>query len=86
MAVLTMPSTPNFTRSTFRLTRAIAVSVSPFSGVTRTQEFDKVGWEADVALPLMRRATAAEWQAFMLRCKGSVNTFKFADTDSLTNK
>lgn len=85
MAVITMPSTPNFFTSTFRLTRAIAVSQSPFSGKVRTQEFDRVGWEAQVALPRMNRSQAAEWQSFILRCKGHVNTFKFADPDALTN-
>ena len=85
MAVITMPNTPNFITSTFRLRRAIAISTSPFSGKVRTQEFDNVGWEAEVALPLMRRSQAAEWQAFIARCKGPVNTFKFADPDALTN-
>ena len=85
MAVVTMPNTPNFSKSTFRLNRAIAVASSPFSGKTKTQEFDRVGWEAVVTLPRMNRAQAAEWQAFMARCKGPVNTFKFADPDALTN-
>jgi len=85
MAVIAMPSTPNFFTSTFRLTRAIAVAQSPFSGKVRTQEFDRVGWEAQVALPRMNRSQAAEWQSFILRCKGHVNTFKFTDPDALTN-
>ena len=85
MAVIAMPSTPNFFTSTFRLTRAIAVAQSPFSGKVRTQEFDRVGWESEVALPRMNRSQAAEWQSFILRCKGHVNTFKFADPDALTN-
>ena len=45
---VTMPSSPNFRRSTFTLNRAIGATRSPFTGKTRTQEFDFAAWSADV--------------------------------------
>ena len=80
-----MPTSPNFVRSTFRLNNTVAISASPFSGKTKTQEFDRVFWEADVQTPPMKRATFSEWQAWITRLKGGVNHFKFADPDALTN-
>ena len=81
-----MPSTPNFTRSSFRLFRAIGQTASPFTGKQLSQEFDAVFWEAEVSLPPLNRTQAAEWQSFLMQLKGSVNHFKFADPDALTNQ
>ena len=83
--IITMPTSPNFVRSTFRLNNTVGVSASPFSGKTKTQEFDRVFWEADVQTPPMKRATFVEWQAWITRLKGGVNHFQFADPDALTN-
>ena len=81
-----MPTTPNFTRSSFRLFRAIGQTASPFTGKQLSQEFDAVFWEAEVSLPPLNRTQAAEWQSFLMQLKGSVNHFKFADPDALTNQ
>jgi len=87
MAVIeiAMPTTPNFMRSEFRLHRAVGQTVSPFTGKQKTQEYDYVGWSAQVTLPPMRRAVAANWQSWLTRLKGSSNFFQFADPDALTN-
>ena len=84
--IITMPTTPNFTRSSFRLFRAIGQTASPFTGKQLSQEFDAVFWEAEVSLPPLNRTQAAEWQSFLMQLKGSVNHFKFADPDALTNQ
>tara|TARA_Y100001938_G_scaffold145206_1_gene221386 strand:+ start:197 stop:1063 length:867 start_codon:yes stop_codon:yes gene_type:complete len=84
--IITMPTTPNFTRSSFRLFRAIGQTASPFTGKQLTQEFDAVFWEAEVSLPPLNREQAVEWQSFLMQLKGSVNHFKFADPDALTNQ
>jgi len=81
-----MPTTPNFTRSSFRLFRAIGQNASPFTGKQLSQEFDAVFWEAEVTLPPLNRTQASEWQSFLMQLKGSVNHFKFADPDALTNQ
>ena len=83
--LISMPTSPNFTRSDWSLVRTVGTTVSPFTGKTKTQEFDGVYWTADVALPPMRRSQAVEWQSFLLELNGTVNHFKFADPDALTN-
>jgi len=83
--LFTMPSTPNFVRSNFTLQRTIGLTVSPFTGKTKTQEFDGVYWTAEVSLPPMRRDVAKNWQSFLLELNGPINHFKFADPDALTN-
>ena len=82
---IAMPTTPNFLRSTFRLHRAVGQTISPFTGTQKTQEYDYVGWSADVTLPPMRRSLAVNWQSWLTRLKGSSNFFQFADPDALTN-
>lgn len=80
-----MPTSPNFVRSNWSLVRTVGTTVSPFTGKTKTQEFDGVYWTAEVYLPSMRRSQAIEWQSFLLELNGTVNHFKFADPDALTN-
>ena len=79
--IIAMPTTPNFSRSTFTLNRAVSNTVSPFTGATRTQEYDFAGWSSTVSLPPLRRDVAANWQAFLLMLKGSSNYFLFVDPD-----
>jgi hypothetical protein len=80
-----MPSSPNFTKSNFTLVRTVGTTVSPFTGKTKTQEYDGVYWMAEVSLPPMRRSQAVEWQSFLLELNATVNIFKFADPDALSN-
>ena len=80
-----MPTSPNFVRSNWTLIRTVGTTTSPFTGKTKTQEFDGVYWTAEVSLPPMRRSQAVEWQSFLLELNGTVNHFKFADPDALTN-
>jgi len=83
--LISMPTSPNFVRSNWSLVRTVGTTVSPFTGKTKTQEFDGVYWTAEVSLPSMRRSQAIEWQSFLLELNGTVNHFKFADPDALTN-
>ena len=83
---IAMPSSPNFVNSDFTMRRRIGITQSPFTGNIKTQEFDHVGWEAQVTLPPQRRDTAENWQSFFMQLKGPVNNFKFADPDALTNR
>jgi hypothetical protein len=84
--LITMPNTPNFVRSNFSLVRTVGTTTSPFTGKTKTQEYDGVYWTAEVSLPPMRRDVALNWQTFLLDLNGPVNTFKFTDPDALVNK
>ena len=83
--LISMPTSPNFVTSNWSLVRTVGTTVSPFTGKTKTQEFDGVYWTAEVSLPPMRRSQAVEWQSFLLELNGTVNHFKFADPDALTN-
>lgn len=82
--LITMPSSPSFTRSEFELYRAIGQSVSPFSGKQRTQEYDAVYWLSTLSLPPMKREQAREWQSFLMQLKGSTNVFQMGDPDATT--
>lgn len=81
--LITIPTTPSFTSSDFKLRRSIGTVASPYSGKVRTQEYDSVFWEVSVSLPPMRRSTAVNWQSFLMQCNGPVNIFHFKDPDAL---
>jgi len=83
--LISIPTTPNFIKSNFTLVRTVGTTVSPFTGKTKTQEYDGVFWIAEVSLPPMERSTAAEWQAFLLELNGATNYFKLADPSAITN-
>ena len=83
--LISMPTSPNFVTSNWSLVRTVGTTTSPFTGKTKTQEFDGVYWTAEVSLPPMRRSQAVEWQSFLLELNATVNHFKFADPDALTN-
>lgn len=80
-----MPSSPNFARSNFTLIRTVGTTISPFTGKTKTQEYDGAYWLAEVSLPPMKRTDVANWQAFLAELNGPTNYFKFADPSALTN-
>ena len=82
--LITMPSSPNFQRSSFSLNRAVGATVSPFTGKTKTQEYDMVSWLGEFSLPPMNRTTARNWQAFLLEANGIANYFHLTDPDAKT--
>ena len=82
--IITIPTAPAFVTSEWELYRAIGVTVSPFTGKTRTQEFDAAYWMATLSLPAMKRSTAANWQSFLTQLKGPANHFLLGDPDAGT--
>ena len=84
--LISMPTTPNFVSSNFTLIRTVGTTTSPFTGKTKTQEYDGVYWMAEVVLPPMRRSQAVEWQSFLSELNGPANHFKFSDPDALTKR
>ena len=81
---ISMPTTPNFSSSTFTLNRAVGQTISPFTGQQKTQEYDFVGWEADLTLPPQLRSTAVNWQSFLARLQGPTHCFMMSDPDAKT--
>ena len=53
-----MPTTPNFVSSEFTLVRTIGQTISPFTGQSKTQEFDANFFKANVTLPHIKKTTA----------------------------
>jgi hypothetical protein len=62
--LISMPTSPNFVRSNFTLIRTVGTTTSPFTGKTKTQEYDGVYWTAEVSLPPMRRSQAVNGNPF----------------------
>ncbi len=79
---LTMPTTPNFVRSEWSISRAVGLSKSPFSFTQQAFEYTGAVWTASVTLPPMTRAQAVEWQAFFMQLHGSFGTFLMGDPDA----
>jgi hypothetical protein len=79
---LSLPDSPGFVQSSFALRRAVAVAQSPFTGQTQSYEHPMALWVAQVQLPPMKRATAAAWQAFLLKLHGRRGTFLLGDPDA----
>jgi len=79
---LALPNTPGFVQSRFALQRAVAVASSPFTGQSQSYEHPMALWTAQLQLPPMKRATAAAWQALLLKLHGRRGTFLLGDPDA----
>lgn len=79
---LTMPTTPNFTDSSWRLNRKVAVSQSQFTGAQQVFEYDYALWSATLSLPPMKREQAREWESFLMQLHGVKGTFLLGDPDA----
>ena len=81
MALITMPTSPNFTQSRWSMQRAVASAKSPFTGHEQVYPYDMACWQATLTLPPMKRSDARSWQAFFLKLRGRENTFLLGDPD-----
>jgi hypothetical protein len=77
-----MPTTPNFVKSEWSISRAVAVSSSPFTYSSQVYKFTGAKWSAVVSLPPMKREQAVEWQSFFMRLQGQFGTFLMGDPDA----
>ena len=75
MATLTMPATPEFASANFRLIANTQTFRSPLDGTVQTLELTGARWRANYNLPVMTRAEAAAWQAFLASLKGQSGRF-----------
>lgn len=76
---LTLPTSVSPSSVRFTSIEAIAVSRSPFTFARQVQEHAGNSWGAQVTLPPMTRATAEEWNAFLLKLRGMKGTFFLGD-------
>ena len=79
---LTFPSV-GIISSSFRLVRAVSQSFSPFTFAQQNYKHPGERWEGEVTFKPVRRADAAEIQAFMGELYGAYGTFLYSDPDFL---
>lgn len=82
MTLITMPTSPAFTKSEWGIQRTVSKSESPYTGSTQVHKYPKSQWYANLTLPPMKRAQAVAWQAFFLSTEGIANTFLLGDPDA----
>lgn len=76
---LTMPTSPQPSRITWKPLDVVAASESPTSLQQQLYAHPGNQWRIEVALPPMTRADAAEWIAFGRKLRGRWGTFLFTD-------
>lgn len=81
---LSLPSAPGFSRASFRMRNIVAASVSQFTGQEQFYKHAGEWWEADLQLPPMKGARAAEWEAFLASLQGRRRCFLLGDPDRAT--
>ncbi|WP_420239214.1 hypothetical protein ACOBR2_06425 [Telmatobacter bradus] len=58
---------------------AVATTQSPFTGAVKTYDWGASWWSAQVSFNKMDRRSYSAWSAFLLACRGGVNTFLLGD-------
>jgi hypothetical protein len=81
---LSTPSTIGIESITLRAINAVATSQSPFTYKQQIVSHGGQRWEASIAIPAVRRDTAADWKAFLVALKGQQGTFLLSDPDYAT--
>lgn len=73
----TSPAAPQTMEIT--ATDVVAVSKSPFTGQTQTQDWQTAWLEASASMPPLVDADARAWEAFLLSLRGQLNVFQMGD-------
>lgn len=81
---LTLPATKSPARITISANCAVTLSRSNWSYVSQVQEYDGQLWLAEISLPPMERADAAQWITFLLKLNGQLGTFLLGDQSAST--
>lgn len=79
MAHISTPTSIGFASITLRASQTVSLSESPFTYKQQVIRHTGDRWEASVTIPSVGRELAEPWVAFLLRCKGPVNTFNLGD-------
>ena len=81
---LTLPTATGIVTQNFSLTRAVAVTTSPFTFQTQVHQHQGEFWKTVNTLPPMLRSNANIWLSFLLQLRGRRGTFKIGDQDAKT--
>jgi hypothetical protein len=69
-------------QATPRFNKVVGQNTAPGSLVAQVYEWPGERWEVDLDLPLMNRATAQVWEAWLLSLRGPVGSFLMAVIDA----
>jgi len=81
---LAFPSHTGVSGATIRSRKIVGVSTAPFSFVQQVYEHPGQRWEADISLPILTRANAEIWRAWLLSLDGPIGTFLMGDPAGAT--
>ena len=84
MAIISLPTAPDFRTSRFALVTNTQRFISPLNGAVQTRELPGARWSLSVTLPPMQRGQAAAWQAALAKLRGGANRFLAGDPDART--
>jgi hypothetical protein len=83
-AAKTLPTSPGIRAVVITQMSTVGMSVSPFTAQQQAQEWSGQMWKAQVALPRMTRAQAANWIATLVSLRGMAGTFMLGDPSCKT--
>jgi hypothetical protein len=86
MAHISVPTSIGYAGITLRAAQATVMSESPFTFSQQVVRYSGDRWEATVSIPSTQRDLAEPWVAFLLRCKGPVNTFNLGDPSGTSQR
>lgn len=64
--------------------QSAAISKSPYTNDQQVFDYNADMWTLSVSLPPLKRDLAEPWIAFLLRCRGVINTFTIGDPNCAT--
>jgi len=86
MAHISIPTVIGIAQITLRARQTVVTSESPFTYKQQVIRHTGDRWEASVTIPSVQKDLAEPWVAFLLRCKGPVNTFNLGDPNMKTKQ
>jgi hypothetical protein len=81
---LTFPTHTGVKSANFIARNVVGNTLSPFTFTQQVQKGQGQRWEADITLPLMKRADAEVWISFFVKLNGSYGTFLMGDPNAGT--
>jgi hypothetical protein len=78
-AAKALPASPGIRAVVITQMSTVGMSVSPFTAQQQVQEWSGQMWKAQVTLPRMTRAQAANWIATLVSLRGMAGTFMLGD-------
>jgi len=81
---LSMPTNTNVATVSLIASNTVGITTSPYNYKLTVYKHQGQRWEADINLPLMKRADAEEWITFFMKQYGGYGTFLLGDPNAAT--